>query len=221
MADNILQCSISCPIPCLSTCSAGTQKGGRWRSAPFHSPPAPSVPLSWAMHDKRAVERSSQGPADCTAVLGTPRAPPFVPGASNVVGWAGWRLRRQMKEQATLRQADCIGTITLYPPSQPASGVKRSVRSVCCQPSCTKIHNSTQSAMPQSSNSTVRNSSTNKHTAPLVTDPNSGHSAAGDLPCPKIQGSSLPKSRVLQGPRAASLIGGLWTGKGAHSLGRE
>lgn len=38
-----------------------------------------SVPLSWGMHDKRAVERSSQGPA----VLGTSRAPPG--------GLAGWR----------------------------------------------------------------------------------------------------------------------------------
>lgn len=49
-------------------------------------------PPPWAMHDKRAVERSPQGPA----ALGTPEPRLLF---LVLVGWAGWRLRRQRKNK--------------------------------------------------------------------------------------------------------------------------
>lgn len=127
-------------------------------------------PLSWAMHDKRAVERSSQGPA-----VPEPRLLFLV-----LVGWAGlagWRLRRQMEQREQATPSAFGQSVTFPPPSSPSAlGVMRSVRSVCCMRSTvyTIYHAPTIPA--------ARNSSTNNtphHSCPTK----NAHSAASHSPC--------------------------------------
>lgn len=162
-------------------------------------------PLSWAMHDKRAVERSSQGPA-----VPEPRLLFLV-----LVGWAGlagWRLRRQMeqREQAT---PSAFGQSITFPPSI----FPRLLLASCdlCDLCAARDPQYTQSTMPRplpllGTLPPTTHRTTRGRSRMLILRP------AICLACLTIQGSSLPKSRVLQGPGATSLIGGLSTGRGPH-----
>lgn len=115
-------------------------------------------PLSWAMHDKRAVERSSQGPA-----APEPRLLFLV-----LVGWAGlsgWRLRRQMeqREQAT---PTAFGQSITFPPSIfPVCFWRHAICAICVLHEIHSIHN-----LPGPDHSRCSELFHQQHTAPLVTD---------------------------------------------------
>lgn len=172
-------------------------------------------PLSWAMHDKRAVERSPQGPGSAWNL----RAPPFVPGACRLGGRVELAAEAPKEEQATL-----AASVTDLPDHQHPSPVSPSAfwRHAICAISCLlhEIHSISCRYICLDHSCHPSELVHQQHTAPLVTDQTMVILWLATAVSSIVQGSSLPKSRVLQGPGASRLIGGLSTGRGPHSWSR-